>query len=98
MIAEIVLPEANGNDSILDESRLNKTSTKVQQGGANVLPAIFDINMMVVSGRERTESEWKSLLGSVGLRVTRIEGPELAAKEGGWTMDSIIEAVVEKEG
>ena len=103
MIVEIVLPEATASESAGahgsagDESGLNTTSANVPQGGANVLPALFDINMMVVSGRERTESEWRVLLGSVGLKVTRIQGPEQAGKQGGWTMDSVIEVVVETE-
>ena len=88
---------AGANGSAGHESGLNTTSAKVPQGGANVLPALFDINMMMLSGRERTESEWRVLLGSVGLKVTRIQGPEQAGKQGGWTMDSVIEVVVETE-
>ena len=60
--------------------------------GAALLPVLFDINMMLMSGRERTEREWRGLLKDVGLRVVKITGP----KPGAWTMDSVIEAVIDK--
>lgn len=59
--------------------------------GAELLPALFDINMMLMGGRERTEREWRGLLKDVGLRVLNITGP----KPGAWTMDSVIEAVID---
>ena len=58
--------------------------------GAKLLPALFDINMMLMGGRERTEREWRGLLSEVGLRVIRITGPE----PGAWNMDSVIEAMM----
>ena len=59
--------------------------------GAELLPALFDINMMLMGGRERAEREWRALLKDVGLRVMKITGP----KPGAWTMDSVIEAMVD---
>ena len=59
--------------------------------GAELLPALFDINMMLIGGRQRTEREWRGLLKDVGLRVMKITGP----KPGAWTMDSVIEAVID---
>lgn len=59
--------------------------------GAELLPALFDINMMLMGGRERTETEWRGLLKDAGLRILTITGP----KEGAWTMDSVIEAVMD---
>lgn len=59
--------------------------------GAELLPALFDINMMLMGGRERTEREWRGLLKGVGLRVLKITGP----KSGAWTMDSVIEAMID---
>ena len=59
--------------------------------GAELLPALFDINMMLMGGRERTEREWRGLLKDVGLRVMKITGPE----PGAWTMDSVIEAMID---
>jgi hypothetical protein len=46
----------------------------------------YDLTMMVkVSAFERTESMWTELLGSVGLRITKIWGSPLATQ-------SVIEA------
>ena len=61
--------------------------------GVEILPALFDINMMLIGGRERTEREWRGLLKSVGLRVVKITGPQL----GAWTMDSVIEAMIDMD-
>ena len=57
--------------------------------GSPLFPATMDINMMsMLSAMERTEKQWRALLGSVGLRIVEIygQGPE---------MESIIEAVQE---
>lgn len=58
---------------------------------AELLPALFDIDMMLMGGRERTEREWRGMLKDVGLRVMKITGP----KSGAWTMDSVIEAMID---
>ena len=60
--------------------------------GAELLPGLFDINMMLLEGRERTEREWQGMLEDVGLRVMRITG---RPKSGAWTMDSVIEAMID---
>ena len=60
--------------------------------GAELLPALFDINMMLMGGRERTEREWRGMLKDVGLRVMKITG---RLKSGPWTMDSLIKAMLD---
>ena len=40
--------------------------------GASLLGSLLDINMMaLLSGMERTESQWKSLLPTCGLEITK---------------------------
>lgn len=59
------------------------------QVGVPLLPASLDITMMVMlSGTERSETQWKELLSSVGLKIVKFWsiGPE---NEG------LIEAVLE---
>lgn len=57
--------------------------------GVPLYPALLDINMMaLLSGMERTETQWKELLASVGLRIVKI-----------WSIghedEALIEAIVE---
>ena len=41
--------------------------------GAASLESLMDLNMLVIStGRERTEPEYREILGSAGLRITKI--------------------------
>jgi O-methyltransferase len=41
--------------------------------GAASLECLMDLNMLVVSiGRERTEPEYREILGTAGLRITKI--------------------------
>lgn len=55
--------------------------------GAPLLPALLDIQMMaVLSGMERTESQWKELLDSVGLKIVKIWS-------SGKEVEGLIEAV-----
>ncbi|KAK4691124.1 hypothetical protein P7C71_g5810, partial [Lecanoromycetidae sp. Uapishka_2] len=55
--------------------------------GSPLLPALLDIQMMaVLSGMERTESQWKELLDSVGLRISKIWN-------SGKEVEGLIEAV-----
>ena len=57
--------------------------------GVPLFPALLDINMMaVVSGMERTETQWKELLSSVGLKIVRFWSV-------GAESEGLIEAVVE---
>lgn len=40
--------------------------------GSPLLPALLDIQMLAVfSGMERTQPQWKKLLGSVGLEIVK---------------------------
>lgn len=40
--------------------------------GSPLLPALLDIQMIaVLSGMERTQTQWKELLGSVGLEIVK---------------------------
>ena len=53
--------------------------------GTSLLPASLDILMMsFVAGAERTESQWRSLLDSVGLEIVKI-----------WTVTAGAESVIE---
>lgn len=62
--------------------------------GAPLQMALWDMQMMVmVGGRERTEREWRQLLGSLGLDIVDIWQPP-AAMGGGSGGEGIIEAVV----
>lgn len=59
--------------------------------GVPLYPALLDINMMALfSGMQRTQSQWKNLLESVGLKIVKFWsiGPEV---------EGLIEAVVEQE-
>ena len=61
--------------------------------GAPLQMALWDMQMMVmVGGRERTEREWRQLLGCVGLEVVGIWQPP-ATMGGGSGGEGIIEAV-----
>lgn len=53
--------------------------------GSGMIPALMDVNMMaVLSGMERTESQWRVLLESVGLEIVRF-----------WTIGTDVEGLVE---
>jgi hypothetical protein len=67
------------------DSRLLINEFVLPNTGVTQLPASLDIMMMtMVSGLERTESQWRALLASVGLEVVRI-----------WTVIPEAEAVIE---
>ena len=52
--------------------------------GVPLYPALLDVNMMaLLNGRERTEEEWRGLLGRAGLRVVRFHGGEEGGEEEG---------------
>ena len=61
--------------------------------GASPFTAFMDISMMVFGGIERTESQWRSLLKSIGLRIERIENP----RPGSLSRDSVIEVLLENK-
>ena len=75
-----------------DHSRIVIVDIILPDTGTELLPALFDTNMMLMGGRERTGTEWRELLEAVGLRVMKIIGPE----PGVWTMDSVIETMIDK--
>lgn len=56
--------------------------------GAALWPSLLDINMLaILNGMERTESQWKDLLVSVGLEVVKFW-----YNEGDRNQEGIIEA------
>ncbi|KAF7957958.1 hypothetical protein EAE96_003525 [Botrytis aclada] len=59
--------------------------------GASVFGSLLDINMMPLSGIERTEKHWKKLLEGEGLKVVNIQWPATA----GGSRDCVLEAVLE---
>ncbi|TVY82819.1 Demethylsterigmatocystin 6-O-methyltransferase [Lachnellula suecica] len=69
-------------------SRLVIMDAVLPNVGASVFGALMDINMIALSGIERTERHWRELLESEGLEVKRI----LPSKPG--RSDSVIEAVL----
>jgi hypothetical protein len=69
-------------------SRLLIADSVLPDVGASVFGSLFDINMMTLSGIERTERHWRELLEGEGLQVTNILPP----KDG--KGDSIIEVVL----
>ncbi|PVH85194.1 putative O-methyltransferase [Cadophora sp. DSE1049] len=53
--------------------------------GTPLYPALLDINMLaLLSGMERTQTQWKELLSSVGLEISKF-----------WTIDSETEGLIE---
>ncbi len=53
--------------------------------GTPLYPALLDINMLaLLSGMERTTTQWKELLSSVGLEIVKF-----------WTIDSETEGLIE---
>lgn len=54
--------------------------------GASLYASLMDINMMRYSGMNRSEDQWRKLLGLAGLRMSKIWPPT--------HHDSIIEAVI----
>ena len=53
--------------------------------GVPLYPALMDINLMaLLSGMERTETQWKELLDSVGLKVVKF-----------WTIGAEAEGLIE---
>lgn len=70
-------------------SRLLIADSVLPNFGASLAASLLDINMMALSGIERTERHWKQLLEVDGLRVTKIIPPQDGRG------DSIIEVVLE---
>ena len=67
------------------DSRLLINEFVLPNTGAGQLQASLDIMMMaLVSGLERTEMQWQSLLESIGLEIVKI-----------WSITPEIEAVIE---
>lgn len=53
--------------------------------GTPLYPALLDINMLaLLSGMERTQTQWKELLNSVGLEIVKF-----------WMIDSETEGLIE---
>jgi len=40
--------------------------------GAAAVPALLDIQMMMIGGMERTKKQWAALLWSVGLEIVKV--------------------------
>ncbi|KAM0162898.1 hypothetical protein ACHAPG_001605 [Botrytis cinerea] len=72
-------------------SRILIVDSVLPDMGASVYGSLLDINMMALSGIERTEKQWKKLLEGEGLKVVNIQWP---ATSGG-SRDCVLEAVLE---
>ena len=69
-------------------SRLIIFDSVLPNVGTSVFDSLMDINMIAISGIERTERHWRNLMSSEGLQVTYILPPR--AGRG----DSIIEVML----
>ena len=67
------------------KSRLLFAEIVIDARNASFFCTMMDINLMRYSGSGRTEKQWRKLLGSVGLSITKILPPG--------KYDSIMEAV-----
>ncbi|KAK6607355.1 hypothetical protein H4I95_05004 [Botrytis cinerea] len=56
-------------------SRILIVDSVLPDMGASVYGSLLDINMMALSGIERTEKQWKKLLEGEGLKVVNIQWP-----------------------
>ena len=55
------------------DGRVLVVEAVIQPGAATSFSKFMDLNMLVMTGgRERTEAEYRALLDSAGLRLTRI--------------------------
>lgn len=71
-------------------SRLLLNEAVVPSVGTPLPTAMLDINMMIgPCGMERTDGQWRELLGSVGLEIVHISTAKMAP-------ESIIEAVLKE--
>jgi len=57
------------------KSRLVVSEIVIPSTKADVETAWMDITMMVLTGRERTEKEWRNLLDLSGLKLKKVHGP-----------------------
>ena len=71
------------------ESRIVIADAVLLDEGAGSFQVLRDIVMMALGGCERTESQWRTLLEGVGLRITRIVTSSGEARN----RDGLIEAV-----
>lgn len=62
------------------------------ESGVPSFYAMMDLTMITFGGMERTEKQWRSLIESSSLNITRIEGPE----PGSLSRDSLIETALEE--
>lgn len=84
----------NITPALAPSSRVVIQDQVVPTTGATLLNVGVDIAMMIFSGMERTEKQWKALLESAGLEIVRILPPEPHPKEIAFF--STIEAVLKK--
>jgi hypothetical protein len=70
-----------------DDARLLLGEAVLPDGPERSLVRFIDVEMLVIGGRERTESEYRELLARAGLRLTRVVPSDL--------LHSVIEAVPE---
>jgi hypothetical protein len=63
----------NCRTSMQPSAALLMMEAVLPEHGTPSVAAMFDVNMMVMlTGRERTEAQYRSLLGAAGLRLTRV--------------------------
>ncbi|KAF7874755.1 hypothetical protein EAF04_001930 [Stromatinia cepivora] len=75
-----------------DYSRILIVDSVLPDVGASVIGSLLDINMMPLSGIERTEKHWRMLLEGEGLKVVKVQWPVAA----GGSRDCVLEAVLER--
>ena len=75
--------------SMSRDSRLVIADAVLLDKGAGIYQSLRDIIMMGLGGCERTESQWRTLLRSAGLKVTRI----VTSSGKGKNRDGLVEAV-----
>ena len=64
---------ANCRNSMTSDGRVLVVDTVIPEGNDPHWGKLLDVNMMVLTpGRERTESEFRALFASAGLRMTRV--------------------------
>jgi hypothetical protein len=61
-------------------ARLLITESVIEQGNEPDGAKWLDLLMLLVSGRERTEPEWRALLDGAGLRAERVEDGLIEAR------------------
>lgn len=71
-------------------SRILIVDSVLPDVGASVFGSLLDINMMPLSGIERTEKHWKMLLEGEGLKVVKVQWPTAVVG----SRDCVLEAIL----